>query len=290
MRREEVYGQATLVSRLKEALAGSESPIVIQAGHFALDWLDGQASDRLEPTDGALGQRFGAFCSESWGVGMALVRCLDEGGREGSLLMTLVNDWQFLRPMAHRNLKGDRRREFERQAALARNRYYHTTSRLPQALLKRLGDAGLTSERIFKSSASRWLFSETELREGLAKTLMRERRDGRLGELGVLEETLPGGGTAIRARSTLDQEVCLLYCGSANCAGEVVELLRVLYGRGIRSFVNIFPTECESPVAAGTTIGLDMFKLMDFRIVNVAMTVEGGEVAARLYEYHGPEY
>lgn len=266
----EVENAEQLAGILQKCLEGGEGRVVIQAGHYPLDILGNEAIDRLDATaTSSLARNFANFAGLSWSVACALTRMLS-ATTQSVQVMTLVNDWQFLRAGA-----GGRRAQV-REASLARGRYYSRVPTLPAMHLAILAAQGLGDESVFKWSQERWLFSEDSLRTGLAATLKRLKAEGRARDLGIVEETTPEGEPIVRVQCSLDHEVCLLYCGNTNCAGEVVELLRVLHERGVRRFVNVFPRECMIPVEAGTVTAHDIFTFDGMLVVNAGLTVVEG--------------
>jgi len=261
-----VTSTADLRALLSEVLEEGSGPAVLQAGHFALDLPDGVVSDRLSVDAGVLRSPFAMFADSTWRAACSLVSTLKQNNVDDvPTLMVLVNDWQFLR-----RKEEDRRRQ-ESAASRARKAYYQSVNRLPRMHETALVEAGLTRSDVFKCNPERWLFSEHDLRVGLAATLRRLRLEGRSEELGIVETRTATGDPVIRIRSTMDAEVCLLYCGNTNCAGEVVELLRVLQDRGVRRFVNLFPLECLTPVEAGTAVANDLFDLTGLLIANIGL-------------------
>ena len=267
-----------LISELARAEA---EPLVIHAGHYALVRNHGgQAVDCLDKT------RF---------PGVEFSRCTWESAcralaakhvKVNAQLMVLVNDWQFLTSGA------ESRRVSERSAAQMREEYYRGTPTLPPSHLQQLIRHNLTDDVILRHSEKQWLFSESALRHDLS-TVIREiiADEKRATEAGIRKYFNKNGEPVIDACDEESGAFCLLYCGNTNCAGEVISLLAALHKRGVRRFLNIYPSQCREPVGAGTRLAERIFDLEDFQITNIAVSgaTDSGDTLHAVVERFGPQ-
>ena len=262
---------STLVDRVS---SGKLSPCLIHGGHFI---LDNRGSDAVHNLPGdrqtsPIAEDFARFAGDTWMLAVSLKKRLEERS-QASRLMVLVNDWQFLRG------EGNSRREVERDIARRRDAYYQRFQRLPPFHDKVLDHSGMGDIDIFKSSSKRWLFSETALRSLLAKSIQRLFEENLAEERGLAKSFTPAGDPIVSAgsvNSELERDFCLLYCGSTNCAGEVVELLRIVWEAGFRSFLNLYPMQCLGPVGVGTRLAQTIYKIRDLHVFNVAAPFGAG--------------
>jgi len=245
---------------LNAELSECQSDVVIHAGHFVLESTGGWLSDHLEDDSPPSPiNEFVDFAHFTWNLA---VRAIAEHPRSRAQVLTLVNDWQFVR------FSLGARRKAELLADEFRNKYYAQTNTLPEFHNRVLHSFGLSDVCVLKADEQRWLFSERRLRDGLAEALggLLKQNDRRL-HIKVTEN----GEPIVDVVSPAIGEYSLLYCGNTNCAGEVVELLRQLYDRGVRHFVNLFPDTCFGPVTTGTLLANELFDLNGMMVINVSI-------------------
>jgi hypothetical protein len=156
----------------------------------------------------------------------------------------------------------------EREKVEMRRRYYESVPKLPRYYMGVAEASGITSDQVFKASDSCWLFSEAELRQRFVQRLQ------------LLVEADPGLERIVeqsgpRICTVVDnQSVELSRCGTTNCLGEFIELLKQLYDRGVRSFINIYPTDCREFVDQGTNVARELFGLKGMEIVNIPTIIQ----------------
>lgn len=238
---------------------------VIHAGHYSLSMNRGKAVDRLEEETNSdtIIHEIATLAKTTWRVGCEVVSRQLPGSCR---LMTLVNDWQHLDGAC------GSKREQARKASAARNEYYRSTSHLPQLFQQMLAANGLGEESVFKATQDQWLFSESDLRAKLSRTVSDLLRDPAKTESSGLNRYFTGkGDPIIHADDDDGGKFCLVYCGNTNCAGEFLQLLVDLKARGIRRFVNLYPIQCRLPVNTGTTLAHKIFDLSEMKIVNIAL-------------------
>lgn len=246
---------------------------VIHAGHYLLTWNQGSASDNLEdlPPVKPAARVIANFAHETWQLACETIARFSVSDR--LLLLTLVNDWQSLVPPIQS--KGEQ----ERIAAKLRREYFDRVPQLPQSHLNVLEQYGISQDRVLKREESCWLFSESRLRQEFGGTVKELLGDpARADNLGLRQYYTDNGEPVIKAAVEDGNEYCLLFCGNTNCAGEVVELLRHLYGRGVTSFVNLYPAECRQPVIAGTLLAQRLFGLAGMSVTNIAINSQNAHL------------
>jgi hypothetical protein len=204
------------------------------------------------------------FSQNTWHAACRAVADCPDGNRPQ--LIILVNDWQFLVP------KDPEKRRRESLAASLRREYYNRVPTLPLLHMRTMASCGLPTEQILPASQKHWMFSESGLRQKLAATiraLMKEEPAAK--RLGLYKHFDGKWQPIVCAQSEDGTRYPLLYCGNSNCAGEVVELLRDLYTRQVRHFVNVFPAQCKVPVETGTEIARQLFGLDGMTVANIAV-------------------
>ena len=235
---------------------------VIHAGHYSLaDEGDG-AADGLD--DDSPSMPFSSFARLTWRVACRLVADARSTGVDVKLLV-LVNDWQFL------HVRDGDRRASESRAATLRRTYYRDTARLPRYHATTLEEFALDPNVVMPSRDERWLFSETELRSDLAATVRGIFARGEAEKHSLSREFNSDGEPIITVQTVDACDYTLLYCGSTNCAGEIVELLRILRQRGVDLFVNLLPRQCFAPVETGTLLAHRIYGLAGMKIMNVSI-------------------
>lgn len=256
-----------IIDGIRAAIAcNNGGRMVIHAGHFIISAADDSACDHLCDT-GPLKQgveEYVGFTKLTWQLGCSVLKMID--CTADIQLMVLVNDWQFLVPAL------PDRAERERKATHLRTSYYCNTPALPRYHAEVLAAHGLQSDSILKCSSSRWLFSETALRQELARTVAGLMRDTEAEQrFGLRKYFTAQGEPVVKVEMCEGREYSLLYCGNTNCAGEIVQLLKILYEQGVRTFFNLYPIQCREPVLIGTTLAHQLFQLDSMQVVNVAI-------------------
>ncbi|HTQ80594.1 MAG TPA: hypothetical protein VMM92_11395, partial [Thermoanaerobaculia bacterium] len=255
-------GPALTAKLDQEIAAAGPARIVVHAGHYVLDGSSLALTEEIEEM-AAMGD-FAAFTRYSWRLGCELVAAALGRGQTAQL-MVLVNDWQFVRDTA------GTRRDSERFAAQLRQQYYERRSSLPEHHLQVLTELGLKAADILKATEDRWLFSESDLRTALGRSVAALFAAGKAEERGLTRHFQPSGDPVITVCSSMGAEMNLLFCGSTNCAGEVIELLRELSERDLGLFINLYPRPCLAPVSTGTILAGQLYGLHGLRVVNVAL-------------------
>ena len=71
----------------------------------------------------------------------------------------------------------------------------------------------------------------------------------------------------------------------------MISLLAALHKRGVRRFLNIYPSQCREPVGAGTRLAERIFDLEDFQITNIAVSgaTDSGDTLHAVVERFGPQ-
>ena len=243
----------------------SSQAVTIHAGHYALlRNRDRGYCDRLSDLDDERsGLGFEDFCRITWEAACRSIATATP--RVSAQLMVLVNDWQFISPDL------DVRRERERAISQLREMYYLETPMLPdyhQSVMERYS---LSADLILRDREDRWLFSESSLRSDL-RLLISDVTDERRDSAGVRKHFTAKGEPIIEVCDNELGNVRLLYCGNTSCAGEVVALLRNLYARGVRCFLNIYPSVCREPVNTGTGLAYRLFGLDGLDVTNIAVS------------------
>jgi hypothetical protein len=269
-----------------ELLRADGTPCVIHAGHFALVCnRDGAPVDCLNQScfpGSDLG--FAEFSRLTWETACRTVAAVRTTSQVK--LMVLVNDWQFLKS------KESNRSASERAKARMREDYYQSVPLLPPFHFQELIRNNLSENAVFRNQDDCWLFSESALRHQLS-TVIREvmADEKRAASAGIRRYFNEDGEPVIEASDEDAGQVCLLYCGNTNCAGEIIMLLENLYRHGIRYFLNVYPAQCREPVGIGTRLARRLFDLRDLRVTNIAVsgTALGGDALRAVVERFGPE-
>jgi hypothetical protein len=250
---------SSLELQLQSILRAEEGLTVIHAGHFL---LRGRKSvpDEGEPAQ-AEQQNLAGLTMESWDLACRLASMRDAPSIQ---LMTLVNDWQV--PKA----TGRTRRTIEQRCALQAARYFERTKRLPPEHMSLLDRYGLTDRYIFKHSQSQWLFSERALRSRLVTLLDESFRTGAASTIGLERHRTQSGQPTIEM-NVGSESVVISHSGHTNCAGEVVALLAETGSRGVKCFVNIYPSICEPGVSIGCALAPRLTHLSGSIVINVAV-------------------
>ena len=262
-----------LAERLLERLQAADkhlSGTVVVAGHFALMWYEAQLGDHLEfDEDEPIEDKFQQFADETWRAGVAMAR------REmGIKLLVLVNDWQYLDNKAERSHP-----EREKRAKAALEHYYGINRKWPK-MYHEYCEGRINPDQCVEAwSQSRWMFSERELRSRFVNRLRGLFREGSLQKYGVDAVTGRDTRTYLFEREChglsdylSDERGRMLARGnSTNCAGEVIELIRVLKGRGITRVVIMHPEICYQYVNAGALIAKCMFGENNMELINVSV-------------------
>ncbi|MGA2583736.1 MAG: hypothetical protein ABSG31_10705 [Tepidisphaeraceae bacterium] len=254
-----------LMDRIVRWLALRPGKTAVHAGHFLL--LKHQ--DRCVPAileehgeeypevRGLIENLIARFPLETWRLGVELTARLNADGHDPSLL-TLVNDWYFLRQLA------------EGEATELRKRFYASHLDLLPTYARALENAGLNQSILTSIGPNPVLISEYWLRRRA------ERRLKELRHPQVRSVSRPDGTKELMLED-LGRECRRLLCGGqADCADEVLELLCILAEKGFTSLINFIPRECEQPVNKGCVLAIDLFGLHDFRILNIALPCLGG--------------
>jgi len=249
-----------LVDRLIQDSGGQAGPVAIQAGHFMLLPAQGSCIPSVEtgrdgdPALDSLRYALSQFSLGTWRAGVAFLAELRHRGQEAHLL-TLVNDWQYLRnrttPDAHR----------------LRSSFYADNRNLFTSYSAILAEVGLDDSVVAPVAQWHPFISEYWLRRRIERRLKRMvKQNGGSGKLSIQRDTL--GGTSV-ILDDFGRACRLLLCGQADCAGEVMELIHILHSSSYRCLINIVPTECELPVNEGTRRALVTFELDDFSALNI---------------------
>jgi hypothetical protein len=249
-------------------------PTVIHAGHYILHAEGDVGCDHLEEVPvsiPALGD-FVALTKRSWEIACGAIASIHSPTTVK--LIVLVNDWQFLRVAA------STKREAQRRASKMRFSYYNTVSRLPEYHERGLTSFGISSSSIMPFDNDRVLFSETELRGQLARTLTSVMKDPAQPTAQKLTQYFTPAGQSIIHAKSYEGEYPLVYCGNTNCAGEFMQLLKLLHDRGTVRFVNLYPLQCRGPVTKGTELAEQVYGLEGMKITNIAIPPDSAKTEA----------
>ncbi len=272
---EDLYASSVLDTILSEELTSCGShEITIHAGHYALfrDRDKGYCDYLRALDDRKSGLGFEDFSRLTW---RAACRSIAANSTKMTVqLMVLVNDWQFLSPGL------EVRRENERAIFDLREQYYLETPMLPNYHLQEMGRHNISTDLILRDRQDRWLFSETALRNEVDSVIREVWADElRAIKVGIHKHYDKNGEPIVDVCDKEVGDVRLLYCGNTNCAGEVIALLKNLYARGVRRFLNIHPSICRNPVNAGTTLAYRLFGLEGLAVTNIAVNFTTEESA-----------
>lgn len=197
------------------------------------------------------------FPGRTWGYGVELLKVLRSRGVTSSIL-TLVNDWQYVRHLPNSRLGS------------LRSHFYTEYCDLFPSYYQIIENAGLTVDCLAKIGNHPVFVSETWLRKRAQRRL--RKLPSRADEIGQQISWVSGTtGKADLRFDDLDRACRLLICGHADCAGEMMELVCQLYEHGFRTLVNFVPRECENPVNEGTRRAIALFKYHDFAALNISI-------------------
>ncbi|MBO9489839.1 hypothetical protein J7384_05645 [Endozoicomonas sp. G2_1] len=245
---------------------------VILCGHYLLRWKDKIYSDHLGEWPNE--DHIQSFCSETFDIGCEQASAT---GHQSVKLLLLANDWQ--------NLNLDRRIKTKEKQILTHellSNYYSSLESIPKFLLKKLSAFSLEPSCIEKYGEQNWIFSEYALRESFAQYINSiESSNDSIFTYTQNSQKI----TAINTNSydieeyhSNPQSVPLLCENSANCAGEVIELLKEMENRGVNSMVIIYPLSCFNFVNLGTLVFKELFPSSSISITNIALPVTEGSI------------
>ena len=247
-------------------LADGKKPCLVHGGHFFLIHHDTFTNiDGMPDVEYEFVNRSRAFTRYTWHLACQIARNCNRKDR-GVMLAVLVNDWQFIHINGTQTKRGHRHRIADK----IREAFYDRVPTIPETHTRIMRDYNLDDETLIRFEAERWLFSEVELRRRLGKSLEALFASGDAEKLGLSKKQTESG-PIIDLKTDQAQPTTLMHCGSSNCAGEVVELLREIYDRGFRFFVNLYPQECDAPVSSGTQMAQRIFRLKELTVLNVAI-------------------
>jgi hypothetical protein len=182
--------------------------------------------------------------------------------RSAARLVVLVDDIQFIRPVA-----GERAMAERLAAALAAD-YLERTPHLPAYHRAAIDATGCDPDRVLAKDAARLLFSERELRIAAAR---RVRHAVNGGELDHLAAVSCDQGNTITITIAEQGDYDLLRAGHVSCAGGYAELLATLSDRGIRRMVALVPARCLGAVSLGTLLARRAFGAGGMAVTTVAV-------------------
>lgn len=258
-------------------------PIYIHCGHFALFWKEGRLADCFEPGfDAPMAQQFAEFSARTLAQGVALAQALRAEGLDARLC-TLVNDWQYIeaaKPLLSR-------------AQQERKQYYTLLASHPGAADRLSAWRALDPSLFDSGSWQASLKSEAELRKRFVERVLKLDKDGDLDQLGLSKTRTPHGDPAYEVQqgnlcgAGLPDEICLVYGGNTNCAGEVIELLHEMREMQVQCFVNLYPIDCQNHVEVGTRLFHQLLGQSTPvpRIVNVGLGLSALDERERLDVY-----
>lgn len=252
------------LGRLETFLSGEirgepAGSVALLAGHYAIFTRGADATDALDGGDPTAPPDFLAFTRLTWEAACSAVAA---EGNARARLMVLVDDVLGVRPaLADRGAA-------ERLGAELVARYFARTPELPPYHAAAMSARGLGADDVLMRDASRWIFSERELRAALVTHVHRELRD--TGEhSAVLCES--ADSATITVSHPEHGAYCLVHSGHTNCAGGYVELLAEAHRRGVRKLVSMVPMRCLAPVTVGTALARELYALKELTVVNVAI-------------------
>ena len=196
------------------------------------------------------------FPMTTWQMGVELVSLLGQANREAKLL-TLVNDWYFLRGIS---------------VATKQRRQFYECQNLVPSYEKALYAVGLNEDDILQLGPhSKWV-SEYWLRRSAERRLKATNHPS-------LRRRISSDGIKELVFDDLQSECRQLLCGGrADCAAEVSELLYLLNKKGYTALVNFIPRECEEPVNNGCEQAMQLYGIKNLRVLNIALPCLGGGV------------
>lgn len=255
-----------LAPAVNEFLRDSAGPVAIHAGHFMLvphgdACRPTVATEASEPEAGPdanpIRIALNHFALETWRTGVRLAADLRSQDREAALL-TLVNDWQYMR-------------ESSVPDALARRRVFYALHSEPFPTYRQiLNESHIGDDAIMALGRWKPFISESWLRRRIERRLKRLMRDNAHPSPRLAIER-HYDGTKHVVFDDFGRACRLLVCGQSDCAGEVMELVCLLHEQGYRRLVNLIPMECEVPVNEGTRRAIAVFGLTDFAALNIAV-------------------
>lgn len=258
------------VTQVLDHLLEPDGMTVVHAGHFMLLPAAGGCAPSvnttteqplplvegsLEPPDHIL-EALSIFASSTWHLGVALAAELAARSRMVRLI-TLVNDWQFLRAASIPD------------APAIRSQFYSSHTRPFPSYADRLNAFGLDDAAVLALPGWYPFISESWLRRRLERRLKRQFRS--VSDRTHLSVQDIGDSPRAMIFDDLGRACRLLVCGQADCAGEVMELVYLLQAFGCRQLVNIVPAECEKPVNEGSRRAIALFQLREFVALNISI-------------------
>lgn len=260
-----------------------DRPLYIHSGHFALFWKGAQVVDCFA----AQGQvplmaQFAEFSQRTFALGLALARRLRAQGIDARLC-TLVNDWQYL----------ESSRALLSLAQTERQRYYDGLERSPVADACPFPHDAPGAQVFLGGSSLNSLKSEAQLRQRFVERVLKLDKEQRLDSLGLSKSRTASGNPSFGVQAAticggeLSGEVCLVYGGNTNCAGEVIELLYEVQQLGAQCFVNFYPIDCQNHVEFGSKLfhQLEHVSAAVPRIVNVGLALSDADTRERFDVY-----
>jgi hypothetical protein len=251
---------SSLLESLNAATDGSEwdgPNTAVQAGHFMLVAGHNGCISTVEDTRrDALRVALRRFSLESWSHGVEMVAELKRR-RTHSKVLTLVNDWQYVRNRDHPD------------ASLLRSAFYAQQTTVFNPYMHCMKANGLDVKDILPIAKWYPYVSESWLRRRIERRLKRMLTAPLLANELYVERS--GDNGADLYFDDFGRACRLLVCGRADCAGEVMELVKLLHECGYRRLINIIPSECSVPVAEGTRRAIKLFRLHDFSAINIAL-------------------
>lgn len=188
----------------------------------------------------------------TWRLGVSLASALRSEGQRAKLLV-LANDWQYLRARGTQN------------AQSVRAEFYRSHIHLFPEYLSVLEAEGCDEGDVVGIGDWHPYISEYWLRRRIERRLKRMTSgDGTLG-------LTASSGMGSIVFDDFGRGCRLLHCGQADCAGEVMEMVILLYTMGFRHIVNFVPSECETPVNEGVRRAICVFRLHSLTAVNVSV-------------------
>ena len=251
---------------LQEVLLENVKPskcIVVQAGHFLLyfDEKTGQIvpciqEELQEPHLANIGKSFGAFPLLTWLLGLDI---LAQSNCERRMVMTVVNDWQYVPSTANREA------------------FYKDHNHLPstyEAALKNYGPEieVLQPKPVKTGIPTRPFFSEMNQRNQFRKRVEKMLRKDILPAFAEVDRTTDGVVCRVpHAGSFAGRE---FYCSgkSPDCAAQIAQMLsQAKELSDCDTFINIYPLVCRSYVEGGTILASQLFAPRIPCVINIGL-------------------
>lgn len=165
-----LHSSDSIIDAVIASLLTNQGPIAIMAGHFSLvhhrqtgqliPGIERDITDAVTRNFVAQHHYMGSFPSETWRVGIEIVKHLNAAGRDAKLLI-LVNDWQHVdaAPSGHRHSRRDA---------------FFSTPILPPSLRSELTKSGLKDSHLvtdLRDGKSCIFWSESSLRARYTRRL-----------------------------------------------------------------------------------------------------------------------